>query len=175
MKIIKTASESQELIKGLKDTNGVYFVPAFTGLGAPYWDTEARGTITGLTRGANQAHMTRAALESIVYQTKDVFDIMKSELGKLPRSLKVDGGACQNDFLMQFQADMLNCRIVRPKMVDSTVLGAGQLAGITVGLWHKNDILRMHKSDRTFHPKMKKSDRDRLYTGWQKAVRQAKT
>lgn len=173
MKIIKSSSETEKKIKGLKNSHDVYFVPAFTGLGAPYWNAEARGIITGLTRGANAAHITRAALESMAYQTKDVFDVMKKELGKNIRSLKVDGGACQNNFLMQFQADILGCDIVRPVNIDSTALGAAQLAGVTVGLWKKKDLLRQNKADKTFKSKMNTKKRSELYSGWLKAVERA--
>ncbi len=172
--IIKTAADIENLIKGVKDTQGVYFVPAFTGLGAPYWDSEARGIITGLTRGAHAGHIARAALEAIAYQTKDVFDIMQKEFhegSKVP-ALRVDGGACQNDFLMQFQADILGAKIIRPKMIDSTVFGVAQLAGVTVGLWKgKQDLVKMHKKDREFLPKMSLKDRKTLYAGWLTAIR----
>jgi len=171
---MKQSSETEKLIKGLKDSGGVYFVPAFTGLGAPYWNAEARGIICGLTRGTHAGHITRAALESIAYQTKDVFDIMKKETGKTIRSLKVDGGACQNNFLMQFQADVLGCDIVRPKMIESTAFGAAQLAGITIGLWKgKKDLNKLRQVERIFKPKMKAAKRDQLYKGWTEAVRRA--
>lgn len=178
--VVKNSSDTEKLIKGLKDTGGVYFVPAFTGLGAPYWDAHARGVICGLTRGTNTGHITRAALESIAYQTKDVYDIMKTELKTRVgtaglRSLQVDGGACQNNFLMQFQADILGCDIVRPKVIDSTALGVAQLAGMTIGLWKgKKDLSQLHKVERVFKPKMKIKQRDELYAGWQKAVKKAR-
>ena len=171
--VVKNSSETEDLIKGLKDAGGVYFVPAFTGLGAPYWNAQARGMICGLTRGNHTGHITRAALESIAYQTKDVFDIMKTELGRNIRSLKVDGGACQNNFLMQFQADILGCSIVRPKVIESTALGAAQLAGVTIGLWKgKKDLNKLHHAQRTFLPKMNNKKRKELYEGWTKAVQQ---
>ena len=172
--VIKNSSDTEKIIQGLKNTEGVYFVPAFTGLGAPYWDVQARGMICGLTRGVNVGHITRAALESIAYQTKDVFDIMKKELGKNIRSLKVDGGACQNNFLMQFQADLLSCDIVRPKIIDSTALGVAQLAGVTVGLWKKKDLIRLNKTERVFKPKMNKKKCNKLYKGWMSAVSRAR-
>lgn len=172
--IIKNSSDAEKVIKGIKDTEGVYFVPAFTGLGAPYWDAQARGMICGLTRGADIGHITRAALESIAYQTKDVFDIMKKELGRNIQSLKVDGGACQNNFLMQFQADLLSCDIVRPKIIDSTALGAAQLAGMTIGLWKKKDLMRFNKTGRVFKPKMSKRKCNELYKGWISAVGRAR-
>lgn len=171
--VIQRSSDTERMIQGLKDTQGVYFVPAFTGLGAPYWNTQTRGMISGLTRGAHVGHITRAALESIAYQTKDVFDIMKKELGKNIRSLKVDGGACQNNFLMQFQADLLGCDIARPKVVDSTAIGVAQLAGITVGLWKKSDLNRFNKTERVFKPKMNIAKRNELTKGWANAVRRA--
>ena len=175
LRCLKTSSESESLVRGLDDTHGVYFVPAFTGLGAPYWDSAARGMITGLTRGAGVRHIVRAGLEAIAYQTKDVFDVMRQECRLNVKELKVDGGACRNDFLMQFQADVLNCRILRPKMVDSTVFGAALLAGVTAGFWSGENALRqlMHK-DRLFIPKMPPFRRQELYVGWQKAVRQAR-
>jgi glycerol kinase len=169
--MVKQSSETEDLIKDIKDTGGVYFVPAFTGLGAPYWNAQARGMICGLTRGSGKKQITRAALEAIAYQTKDVFDLMKKELGKTITSLKVDGGACRNDFLMQFQADMLGCRIVRPKVIESTALGAAQLAGITVGLWKgKKDLGKLQKAQKIFSPKMGLGKRGELYGGWLKAV-----
>ncbi|MDO8580527.1 MAG: FGGY-family carbohydrate kinase, partial [Candidatus Omnitrophota bacterium] len=151
------------------------FVPAFTGLGAPYWDSQARGLICGLTRGASAAHITRAALESIAYQTKDVVDVMQKELRKSINVLKVDGGACRNNFLMQFQADMLNCHIVRPKMVETTAQGAAYLAGVTVGLWNpQKDFQKLLKPERTFVPRMSSSQRISLYDGWLQAVKKAR-
>ena len=171
--VVKKSSETEKVIKGLEDTGGVYFVPAFTGLGAPYWNAQARGMICGLTRGTYMGHITRAALESIAYQTKDVLDIMRMELGKRIRSLKVDGGACQNDFLMQFQSDILGCEIVRPKIIESTALGAAQLAGVTIGLWkNKKDLNRPHQAQRVFKPGMDNKKRKELYAGWKSAVRQ---
>ncbi len=172
MHVVKESSETEQVIKGLKDSGGVYFVPAFTGLGAPYWNAQARGMICGLTRGTDSAQITRAALESIAYQTKDVFDIMRMESGKQIRSLKVDGGACRNNFLMQFQADILGCKIVRPKVIESTAFGAAQLAGVTVGMWKTKDLGKLHKAGRTFTPRMEQKKRKELYQGWLKAVQQ---
>ena len=174
--IIKRADETERMIRGLKDTGGVYFVPAFTGLGAPYWDTRARGTISGLTRGTRKEHLIRAALESIAYQTKDVFDIMKTEFNVGARHavpLRVDGGACRNNFLMQFQADILGCGIIRPKIIESTAFGVARLAGVTVGLWkEKRDLNRLNPVGRIFKPAMGKTKREELYRGWTKAVQQ---
>ncbi len=175
LKVIKSSSETEKVIKGLKDSSGVYVVPAFTGLGAPYWDGQARGIISGLTRGANVRHLVRAALESIAYQTKDVFDLMEKEYGRKIVSLNVDGGACKNDFLMQFQADMIQCRISRPVMVDTTAKGAALLAGISIGLWKAKDLLKLQKVDKVFLPRMRPALMKDLYAGWQKAVRQART
>lgn len=173
LQFVQKASDSEKLIKGLKDTAGVYVVPAFAGLGAPFWNADARGIIVGLTRGANIKHITRAALESIAYQTKDVFDIMKRESRRSIKELKVDGGATANDFLMQFQADILKCSIVRPKVTEATAQGAAFLAGVTVGLWKgKKDLKKLAKTDKMFRPKMKDQKRKTLCNGWSKAVRQ---
>jgi len=175
LKVISTSGASEKMIEGIEDTNGVYLVPAFTGLGAPYWDAEARGIICGLTRGANIRHIVRAALESIAYQTKDVFRLMEKDLGAKIKDLKVDGGACQNNMLMQFQSDMLGCRVVRPRMIDSTVAGAAYLAGITVGLWTVNDLERFRGIDRTFTPRMSSKDVSEKYHGWLEAVKKARS
>ena len=173
--IIKSAAETEDVVKGLKDSAGVYCVPAFTGLGAPYWDSEARGIISGLTRGANAKHIVRAALESIAYQTKDVFNLFQEERGAKIKDMQVDGGGCVNDFLMQFQADILNCNIVRPKVTESTVRGVAQLAGVTVGLWNgKKDLQKLQKIEHIFKPQMLKKQREELYAGWQKAVKKAR-
>lgn len=174
LRVIKTSPESEKIITGLKDTHGVYLVPAFAGLGAPYWDSEARGIICGLTRGANVKHVVRAALESMAYQTKDVFLLMEKALGKRVHELKVDGGACKNNFLMQFQADVLGRKIVRPKVIESTVWGVAALAGITARvIKNKESLKRFMKKDKVFKPTMKQSQQKTLYAGWQKAVRMA--
>jgi glycerol kinase len=175
LKIVTKASLTEQMIKGLKDNGGVYFVPAFVGLGAPYWNSQARGIITGLTRGTNAKHIIRAAIESMAYQTKDVFDLMQKESGFKIRSLAVDGGACQNNFLMQFQADLLSASINRPKRIDSTVAGVAYLAGIRSGLWNKNNLIRMHQAERLFKPQMNQSTVKKLYKGWQKAVAQVQS
>ncbi len=171
LKIINNSAETEKYAKKVKDTQGVYFVPAFTGLGAPYWNSRARGIITGLTRGANRSHLIRATLESIAYQTKDVFDLMSKESGFKVNSLKVDGKAGHNNFLMQFQADILNCKIIRPKILDTTAFGAAQMAGLGVGFWAENDLKKMQKIDTVFTPKMKPTIRQRLYQGWKESVR----
>lgn len=174
LKVIQRSSDSEKAVAGLKDTNGVYFVPAFTGLGAPYWNAQARGVICGLTRGANAKHIIRAALESIAYQTRDVFDLMQNEFGKAIKELRVDGGATKNDFLMQFQADILNCKIIRPKVSESTAQGVAHLAGVTIGIWKgKKDLQKLHQVGKIFTPKMPQADRRRLYAGWQQSVKKA--
>jgi glycerol kinase len=175
LKMIKESSSSEKMIAGIKDTNGVYLVPAFVGLGAPYWAPEARGIITGLTRGTNARHIVRAALESMAYQTKEVFDLMGKESGIRIKSLAVDGGACRNNFLMQFQADMLDISIVRPLMVDLTVAGAAYLAGVSIGLWKPRDIIKIKSIDRTFRPRVSRSIAMSKYEGWCRAVRQVLT
>ena len=171
LKVIKSSPESEKIAEGVSDTQGVYFVPAFTGLGAPYWNAQARGLITGLTRGSGVRHIVRAALESIAYQTKDVFDLMRSESGYRIQELKVDGGACRNNFLMQFQADLLKCRIIRPSVVESTAQGAALLAGVTAGLWRgKKDLRKLLKTEHDFRPRMSSNMRERLCRGWRNAV-----
>ena len=172
LKLIKDSSSSEEIISGIKDTNGVYLVPAFVGLGAPYWNPDVRGIITGLTRGANARHIIRAALESMAYQTKEVFDLMSKESGLQIKSLAVDGGACRNNFLMQFQADMLAIPIVRPLMVDSTAAGAAYLAGVSSGLWKPQDIFKIKTVERIFKPGMSRKIAKTKYDGWCHAVRQ---
>jgi glycerol kinase len=172
LKIIKDSSSSEKMIAGIKDTNGVYLVPAFVGLGAPFWDPNARGIITGLTRGANVRHIVRAALESMAYQTKEIFDLMSKESGLRIRSLAVDGGACRNNFLMQFQADILGIAIVRPMMVDTTAAGAAYLAGVTIGWWKPKDVLKIKKIERAFNPRMPPSMAKSKYNGWCHAVHQ---
>src|SRR5208283_6149966 len=150
-------------------------VPAFVGLGCPYWNADARGIITGLTRGVNVRHIVRAALESMAYQTKEVFDLMGLESGLAIRSLAVDGGACRNNFLMQFQADMLAIPIIRPSMVDTTVAGAAYLAGVSIGLWKPQDALKIKAIERIFKPCMSRGMVHSKYEGWCHAVRQALT
>lgn len=173
--LIPSSSATERAIASIKDNAGVYFVPAFVGLGAPYWDLDARGVITGLTRGSNKAHIVRAALEAMAYQTKDVFDVMQAESGLRIQRLAVDGGACANDFLMQFQADVLNRTIVRPTTIDSTVLGVAYLAGVQAGIWNQKDLARLHRTQRVFKPRMPKAQAADLYAGWQRALRQART
>lgn len=175
LKIIPNSSSTEKMIQGLKDNEGVYFVPAFVGLGAPYWNSEARGLITGLTRGSGIKHIVRAALESMAYQTKDVFDLMQAETGLKIRSLAVDGGACKNNFLMQFQSDVLLRSVMRPQRIDSTVAGVAYLAGIQAKIWTKESLNKLRKIERIFRPRMEKSQVENLYAGWKKAVIQAQT
>lgn len=170
LKVIKSSSETEKAVRGVKNTEGVYLVPAFVGLGAPYWVSDARGLITGITRGTTMRHIIRAALESIAYQTKDVFDIMRRAFGRGIRELKVDGGACRNDFLMQFQVDILGAEIIRPRVVELTAKGVADLAAVTVGL---GKSVRPCRIDRVFHPALGTARRDELYAGWRKAVERA--
>jgi glycerol kinase len=175
LKMLKNSASSENMIAGLKDTGGVYLVPAFVGLGAPYWDSHARGILTGLTRGTNTRHIVRAGLESMAFQTKDVFDVMARESGLRVKSLSVDGGACRNNFLMQFQADMLNVAIARPAMIDTTVAGVAFLAGVSIGLWTPADVLKIKRIEKTFTPRMTRPEAQARYDGWAHAVRQALT
>ncbi|QQS45997.1 MAG: glycerol kinase GlpK [Acidobacteriota bacterium] len=169
--IITGAAETEALAASVTDNHGVYFVPAFVGLGAPYWDQNARGAIVGLTRGASRAHIARAALEAMAYQTRDVVECMQRDSGIKARELRVDGGATRNDFLCQFQADILGIPVVRPIVTETTALGAAYLAGLAVGFWKsENEIARQWQVEKRFEPKMKKSERERLYAGWQEAV-----
>lgn len=171
LKIIHDAADSEYFAKKVKDSNGVYVVPAFTGLGAPYWDMYARGTIVGLTRGVNRNHIIRATLESIAYQTKDVIEAMIDDSGINLTALKVDGGATANNFLMQFQSDILNVNIERPEVTETTALGAAYLAGLAVGFWKsKGEITQNWSISKKFRPEMIEEKRNELYRGWQKAV-----
>lgn len=172
--LVDTSPDSEHFAKKVKDTNGCYVVPAFTGLGAPYWDPYARGAIVGLTRGCNKNNIIRATLESLAYQTKDVLDAMEKDSGIKLAALKVDGGACANNFLMQFQADILGVPVERPMVVETTALGATYLAGLAVGFWDGLDaVVKAWKVDRTFEPMMDSKVRAKLYAGWQKAVKAA--
>jgi len=174
LRVLDNAAQSEELATKVEDNNGVYLVPAFVGLGAPYWDMYARGTIVGLTRGAKREHIVRAALESICYQTRDVLEAMQKDSGITLKSLKVDGGAVANNFLMQFQSDILGVPVDRPKVIETTALGAAYLAGLAVGYWKdKDDIAAKWQIDRTFKPEMDSNMKDNLYKGWKKAVERA--
>ena len=175
MQLIKTSKDSEDCALAVEDSNGVYMVPAFTGMGAPYWDQYARGTVVGLTRGVNKNHFVRATLESLAYQTYDVLKAMESDSGIKLSALKVDGGACANNFLMQFQSDILDTRVERPECVETTALGAAYLAGIAVGYWKDiEDIKANWKLERTFEPNMVETCREKSIQGWHEAVKRAK-
>lgn len=171
LSLMKNSAESERMALSVKDAGGVYVVPAFVGLGAPYWDPYARGSIFGLTRGANKNHLVRATLESLAYQCNDLLCAMASDLGKELLSLKVDGGACANNFLMQFQSDILSKEVLRPQCIETTSLGAAYLAGLAVGYWkNQDDVLENWQIDRTFVPAMEDEQRQALLSGWIKAV-----
>lgn len=171
LKIVEKASDSESFAEAVEDTNGVYVVPAFVGLGAPYWDQYARGTIVGLTRGAKKEHLIRATLESLAYQTNDVLKAMEEDSGIKLEALKVDGGACANNFLMQFQSDILGVQVDRPEVIETTALGAAYLAGLAVGYWKdKEDITKNWAISRSFAPDMNAAKREELLEGWHKAV-----
>jgi glycerol kinase len=171
--IIDQSKDSEYFAAKALGSNDVYVVPAFAGLGAPYWDMYARGAIFGLTRDTGKDHLIKATLESMAYQTKDVLTAMEEDSGLRLKSLKVDGGASANNMLMQFQADILGTEVERPDVIESTAQGAAYLAGIHVGLWKKEDILRNRKVNKHFQPGMDQSHRDKLYKGWQKAVKRS--
>jgi len=176
MKLIVSAAETEDLAQSVPDNAGVYVVPAFVGLGAPYWDMYARGTIVGLTRGSGRAHLVRAVLEAIGYQTHDVLQVMKEEGHLELKALKVDGGAAANNFLMQFQSDILGVDVERPAQTESTALGATYLAGLSTGFWKsQEDILDIRKVDRRFAPAMAAQERERLLAGWKRAVASARS
>jgi len=173
LKLIKTSAESETVAKTVSDTGGVYFVPAFVGLGAPYWNGHARGALVGLTRGTQKEHVVRATLESLAYQTKDLVDAMLKDSHLKLKELRVDGGASKNNLLMQFQSDILKVEINRPKMVETTAMGAAFLAGLQVGYWKSSEeIQKIRRIDKVFVPKMKEVDRKQLWLGWKRAVRQ---
>ncbi len=173
--IIRTAADVEALAASVPDTHGVYLVPAFAGLGAPHWDQYARGVLVGLTRGTTSAHVARAALEGIALQVMDVLHAMQADAGITLRELRVDGGACANNLLMQLQADLLNCPVVRPQVAETTALGAAYLAGLAVGFWKSQaDIARQWQADRRFKPSMKAASRKSLAAGWNKALGRAK-
>jgi len=174
LRLINDARDSEYFATKVKDSNGVYVVPAFVGLGAPYWDMYARGTILGLTRGANRNHIIRATLESIAYQTRDVLEAMQEDSGIKLQALKVDGGAVANNFLMQFQSDILDVPVYRPVVAETTALGAAYLAGLAVGFWDSKEVIaKKWAIDREFEPQMAESKRTGLYDGWKKAVGRA--
>ena len=172
MRLIRSSSQSEDYARMVNDTNGVYIVPAFSGMGAPYWNPYARGCVVGLSRGANKEHFIRASLESIAYQTYDVLKAMESDTGHIVKELKVDGGASANDFLMEFQADILGAKIRRPKCIETTALGAAYLAGLAVGFFKDlNEIRDNWQLASTFESSMAPSDRDNLLAGWRRAVK----
>ena len=172
MRLVDSSPDSEYMAKKVKDTNGCYVVPAFTGLGAPHWDQYARGTIVGITRGVNKYHVIRATLESLAYQTYDVLKAMEADSGIKLSALKVDGGASANNFLMQFQSDILNTEVRRPRCVETTAMGAAYLAGLAVGYWKdKNDVINNWNIDREFHPEMQEAEREEKLAGWEKAVK----
>ncbi len=174
LRLIDDAAESEAAARSVEHTDGVYLVPAFTGLGTPYWDEHARGTIVGLTRGTSREHLIRAGLEAIAYSTRDVMDCMARDAGESMAHLRVDGGACRNDFLMQFQADVLGCTVERPEVLEVTALGAAALAGLAVGFWKDRDEIDAASRGVTlFEPRMDPRERARLYAGWRRAVQRA--
>ena len=170
--MLKNAGESEKYCLSVEDSNDIYVVPAFTGLGAPYWDQYARGVVVGITRGTGKAHLIRATVESLAYQVYDVIKAMEQDAGVPLNSLKVDGGACANNFLMQFQSDILNARVERPQCIETTALGAAYLAGIAVGFWKDREEIRKYWDlERAFEPDMEEEKRSGLLKGWKKAVR----
>jgi len=173
--IIRSSSEIEGLALKVPDTGGVYFVPAFAGLGAPYWDPDARGTIVGITRGTTTGHLARAAVESIAYQTRDVLKAMEADAGLSIKELRVDGGATANNLLMQFQADLLNCKVIRPEITETTALGAAYLAGLATGFWENvESIQQLWKSEREFVPATERNDMKEKIAGWEKAIHAAR-
>lgn len=171
LNLITTAAESEQYAKQVASTDGVYFVPAFVGLGTPYWDSDARGAVFGLTRGTTKAHFIRATLESLAYQTKDVLDAMIADSQIHLKALRVDGGAVKNDFLMQFQSDLLNVPVMRPVVQETTALGAAYLAGLAVGYWQDQaEISSLWQEEQSFTPTMAQATREELYAGWKRAV-----
>ena len=173
MGLIHSAAETGPIAASVPDNAGVYFVPAFTGLGAPHWDMYSRGTIVGLTRGSGRAHIVRAALEAIAYQSADVVQAMQNDSGISMPVMRVDGGASANNFLMQFQSDILGADVVRPAIIESTALGAAMLAGRAVGLWTDGDLAHLQKEEKRFTPQMEGGARERLLRQWRRAVSRA--
>lgn len=174
LELIKDAKETEALADSVEGESSVYVVPAFAGLGAPYWDMYARGAVFGLTRDTGKAHLAKATLESLAYQTKDILNAMQEDSGVELANLRVDGGACANNHLMQFQSDILGCEVHRPTVIESTAMGAAYLAGIQVGLWQQSDIDQNRDIDKVFKPTFDAEKRDRLYSKWQKAVKRTK-
>ena len=175
LELFRHAKESEAMAESLKDNDGVYFVPALTGLGAPYWDQDARGAFFGITRGTTRAHFTRAALEAIAYQVTDVLKAMEKDSGESTKEMKVDGGAVANNFLMQFQTDLIQCAVKRPKITETTALGAAYLAGLAVGYWKDRDeLIGLSETDKTFTPAMDQKVVDKYLVFWHKAVERSK-
>jgi glycerol kinase len=171
LRVLARAQDSEAIARATPNAGGSYLVPAFAGLGAPYWKPDARGIWCGLTRGTTRAHLVRAALESIAYQSRDLVEAMQREAGIKIRELRVDGGASRNDLLMQFQADLLGVKLIRPGLVETTALGAALLAGMGLGLWKRGDELEvLRRSGRAFRPRIRRAERERLYRGWKEAV-----
>jgi glycerol kinase len=174
LRMLRSSKDSEDYAARVPSTDGVYMVPAFVGLGSPYWDSEVKGAVFGLTRGTTKEHFIRATLEALAYQTKDVLAAMESDSGISVNALRVDGGAAANDFLMQFQSDILNIPVERPTVNETTALGAAYLAGLAVGYWNSADELMDHENtERVFHPVMAEEERSELYAGWQRAVKAA--
>ena len=170
LKVIGKASETEKIAQSIEKLHDIYVVPAFAGLGAPYWDMYSRGAIFGLTRDTSVDHIIKATLESLAYQTKDIIDVMEKDSSIKLKSLKVDGGACMNNYLMQFQSDLLDCEVLRPEIIETTAMGAGYLAGLQSNIWDKDQIIKNQKIDRSFNPTINDSEREKMYRGWKKAV-----
>lgn len=174
MRLIDSSEDSEYMATKVEDSNGCYVVPAFTGLGAPHWDQYARGTIVGITRGVSKYHIIRATLESIAFQANDVLQAMEADSHIEIKSLKVDGGASANNFLMQTQADIVNVPVIRPECVETTAMGAAYLAGLAVGYWtNKEEVIKNWTSDQIFKPSIEEADRARKIKGWNRAVKYA--
>ena len=171
LKIIDSASETEKIATSIPDLENVYVVPAFAGLGAPYWDMYSRGAIFGLTRDTGKNQIVKATLESLAYQTKDIIEVMEKDSQIKLKSLRVDGGACMNNYLMQFQSDLLNCDVVRPEVIETTAMGAGYLAGINSSIWDKEKIISNQKIDKVFNSGIDDNKRKKIYNGWNKAVK----
>jgi glycerol kinase len=175
LQFFSSSSEIERLAASVLDSGDVYVVPAFTGLGAPYWDARARGAILGITRGTSRAHIARAALESIAFQSAEVLDAMQKDSGEPLKELRVDGGAAANDLLMQFQADLLGVPVLRPKVLETTALGAAYLAGLTTALWKSRDELSTHwQLDKRFEPRMSRPDAEEKMSRWREAVKRSR-
>ena len=173
---VESSPASEAIATSIADSGGVYLVPAFTGLGAPYWDAYARGAIVGLTRGSGRAEIVRATLESIAYQSRDVVDVMREDAALPLQTLRVDGGVTQNDFVMQFQADILGVPVERPVITETTALGAAYLAGLAVGYWPSAEVLREQwQLDRVFEPQISEAEREERYAGWRRAVERVRS